>query len=105
MQKTPAKTNCWAATFEDIFKNPYAKATNGQQPFAGLTDDGEEQHNEHLNAVIEARKDPVKRKLRRTIWPGLSPKWTFSVPIVGMRLLAETKQIPRKASRKTHRWI
>jgi len=63
--KSPEKTDYWAATIGDTFKNPYAMATSGPHPFTGLTEDGEEQCNEHLEAVIEARKDPVKRMFEK----------------------------------------
>jgi len=63
--KSVDKTDCWAAAVGDIFKNPYALATSGQQHFAGLTDDGELQHNEHLTDVKAARADPAKRKFEK----------------------------------------
>jgi len=63
--KSVDKTDCWAATIGDIFKNPYALATSGQQHFTGLTDEGELQYNEYLAEVIAARKDPVKRKFEK----------------------------------------
>jgi len=63
--KSPEKTDCWAAAVGDIFNNPYALATSGQQQFTGLTDDGEAQHNEHLAEVKAARADPAKRKFEK----------------------------------------
>ena len=63
--KSADKTDCWAATIGDIFKNPYALATSGQQHFTGLTDDGELQYNEYLADVKAARADPVKRKFEK----------------------------------------
>ena len=63
--KSADKTDCWAAAIGDIFKNPYALATSGQQHFTGLTDEGELQYNEHLADVIAARADPVKRKFEK----------------------------------------
>ena len=63
--KSADKTDCWAATIGDIFKNPYALATSGQQHFTGLTDEGEVQYNEYLAEVIAARADPVKRKFEK----------------------------------------
>jgi len=63
--KSVDKTDCWAATIGDIFKNPYALATSGQQHFTGLTDEGEDQHKECLADVIAARADPVKRKFEK----------------------------------------
>ena len=65
MVKSPEKTDCWAAAIGDIFKNPYALATSGQQHFTGLTDEGELQYNEYLADVIAARADPVKRKFEK----------------------------------------
>jgi len=79
--KLVKKTDCWAAAVGDIFKNPYALATSGQQHFTRLADDREEQQNEDLAEVNVA----------------------FSVPLTTMRLLAETWQIPRQALPKTHR--
>jgi len=63
--KSVDKTDCWAATIGDIFKNPYALATSGQQHFTGLTDDGELQYNEYLANVKAARADPIKRKFEK----------------------------------------
>jgi len=63
--KSPEKTDCWAAAIGDIFNNPYALATSGQQHFTGLTDEGEDQHKEHLADVIAVRADPVKRKFEK----------------------------------------
>jgi len=40
-------------------------ATSGQQHFTGLTDEGEDQHKEHLADVIAARADPAKRKFNK----------------------------------------
>jgi len=59
------KTDCWAAATGDIFNNPYALATSGQQHFTGLTDDGEDQYKEYMADVIAARADPVKRKFEK----------------------------------------
>jgi len=63
--KSVDKTDCWAAAIGDIFNNPYALATSGQQHFAGLTDEGEDQCKEYLADVIAARADPVKRKFEK----------------------------------------
>jgi len=63
--KSVDKTDCWASAIGDIFIDPYALATSGQQPHAGLTDDGEVQHKEHLANVKAARADPVKRKFEK----------------------------------------
>jgi len=63
--KSVDKTDCWAAAIGDIFNNPYALVTNGQQHFTGLTDEGELQCKEYLANVIAARADPAKRKFEK----------------------------------------
>jgi len=74
VDKLVEKTDCWAATIGDIFNDPYALATSGQQHFTGLTDDGELQHNEHLAEVIAARADPAKRKFEKDHLAWLKPQ-------------------------------
>jgi len=59
------KTECWAATYGDIFKNPYTDGCSGQQNFTGLTKQGNHQHNKYLADVKEARKDPTKRQFEK----------------------------------------
>jgi len=59
------KTECWAATYSDIFKNPYTDGCSGQQNFTGLTKQGNRQYNKYLADVKEARKDPTKRQFEK----------------------------------------
>ena len=59
------ETTCWAATYGPIFKNPYTKATSGQQGYTGLTDKGEEKYDEYLAAVKIARDDKEKHKFEK----------------------------------------
>jgi len=62
------KTECWASTYSDVFKNPYTEACSGHQNFTGLTVPGLAQYNKHLEDVKNARKNPAKRQFERGFW-------------------------------------
>ena len=59
------KTECWAATYGDIFKNAYTDGCSGQQNFTGLTKLGNSRYQKYLEDVKKARKDPIKRKFEK----------------------------------------
>ena len=61
------KTRKWAGAVGPLFKNVYASAEKGQLKFTGLTQDGQDQHNDYLTQVRQARKDPTKCKFKRII--------------------------------------
>ena len=59
------KTTRWAGLSGPLLKNEHAQADIGQLKFAGLTDAGEIQYNQHLETVRNARKDAVKKAFER----------------------------------------
>ena len=55
----------YAALHGPVFRNPYSKATAGQQNYTGLTNAGKAKWKDYKAAAIAVRKDKAKRKFER----------------------------------------
>ena len=59
------KTTYWVGLSGDKFKNDYATADQGQLKYTGLTDEGENQFQQYLEQVQNARRSAVKRQFEK----------------------------------------